>query len=84
MVLRKDVKEFARCTLGGKMGKGGIRRNNVAWKELWRKKEGCVEALSEDGQMTWGEVRLTSTFCHLLYYSNVSPCFARCYYSCLD
>ncbi len=57
MVLRKEVKEFARRALGGKMGKGGVRRHTEAWKELWRKKEGYVEALSEEGLMTWGEVR---------------------------
>eukprot|EP01084_Bolivina_argentea_P008385 15709_1 len=55
MVLRKEVKEFARRALGGKMGKGGVRRHTEAWKELWRKKEGYVEALSEEGLMTWGE-----------------------------
>ncbi len=57
MVSRKEVKEFARRSLGGKMGKGGVRRHTKAWKELWRKKECYVEALSEEGLMTWGEVR---------------------------
>ncbi len=61
MVLRKDVKEFSRRALGGKMGKGGARRHTKAWKELWRKKEETVEALSEDGLMTWGEVRLSGS-----------------------